>query len=107
MFAMIGSVITAASSASVLAQNTFKRFQIVPRREHHIVEHRRRNSLRIRKSRGILSRPQLLRRMAISVQTVRVVPAVIVAFELEEFCSSSVRARQPQGEHRGFSCRCW
>src|SRR5450755_4667380 len=41
--------------------------------------------------------------MAISVQTVSVVPAVIVAFELEEFCSSSVRTRQAQGEHRGFT----
>src|SRR6266853_5369658 len=40
--------------------------------------------------------------MAVPVQTVSVIPAVIVAFEFEELCPTSVRAGQAQGEHRGF-----
>src|SRR5260370_29050058 len=85
------------------AQNTFPRFEIVPRSKHYIVEHRRRYALRIRKPVGILLRAELLRRMAVPVQTVGIVPAVVVAFELEEFCSSRVCTRQAQGEHRRFT----
>src|ERR1700686_2526730 len=65
----------------LLFQNVLQRLEIIPRRKHYIVEHRRRDALRIRKASGILSRPQLLRGMAMAVQAISVIPTVIVAFE--------------------------
>src|SRR5271170_3211584 len=41
--------------------------------------------------------------MAVPIQTVRVVPPVVMALELYEFCSSRVRPSQAQSQHRGFA----
>src|SRR5258706_6055455 len=41
--------------------------------------------------------------MAVAVQTIGVIPSVVVAFEFEKLGSSRVSARQTQGEHRGFT----
>src|SRR3981081_1918896 len=63
--------------SSLLAENTFQRFQVIPRCKHHVVEYRRRNALGIWKASGILSRAELVRRMAMPVPTVRVAPAAV------------------------------
>src|SRR4051812_39407950 len=41
--------------------------------------------------------------MAVSVQKIGIVPAVIVALELQELGSSGVGAGQTKGEHGGFA----
>src|SRR5258707_7752357 len=41
--------------------------------------------------------------MAVAVQTIGVIPSMVVAFEFEKLGSSRVSARQTQGEHRGFT----
>src|SRR5258708_24021473 len=41
--------------------------------------------------------------MAVAVQTIGVIPSVVVAFEFEKLGSYRVSARQTQGEHRGFT----
>ena len=103
MLAMIGSVMTAASSRAVLLHDAFERGHIVPGRQHHIVEGRCRNAFRVRNARGILGRTQLFRRMTVRIQEIGIVPAVVVTFELEELCAASVGAGQAQRQHGGFA----
>ena len=41
--------------------------------------------------------------MTVRIQKIRIVPAVIVAFEFEELGAAGVRAGQAQGQHGGFA----
>ena len=87
----------------MLAQDVLQRRNVVPGSKDYIVERCGRNAFGVRNPRGMIRRAQLVGRMAVAVQEIRIVPAVVVAFKLEELGAPGVRASQPQRQHGGFA----
>jgi len=57
MFAMMGSVITAASSRPCSVRNPFERSQLVPWGQYHVVKDRKRNAFGVRMRAGFSTVP--------------------------------------------------
>src|SRR5262249_42970269 len=70
---------------SFTRQDCLQRRQVVPGSEHYVVECRLRDSPGIWDPLRIFFWPERGGRMSVRVQQIRIVPAVIMAFELEEF----------------------
>ena len=91
--------------APVLLRDMFESSHVVPGGQHDVVESRRRDAVGVRDARRVLDRAQLLRRMAVRVQEIGIVPSVIVSFELQEFTPAGMGAGQAQSQHGRFAAR--
>src|SRR5262249_8007878 len=72
-------------------------------RKDDFVKNGGRNPFGVGDLRRILGRTELMDGMAVPVETVGIVPAVIVAFEFEELRASGMGTSEAQGEHGRFT----
>src|SRR5271165_1415843 len=88
---------------TMLSEDFLQHIKVIPSREHDVTEGARWDACGIRQRVRSGRRTKFFRRMRVRVQKIWVIPAVIMAFELEELGASGVGTCQAQSEHGRFS----